>query len=44
MNKIRDIDMSVTERNENCLYYMLPFGKENMNNSLINGKVQRSFI
>ena len=33
MNKIRDIDSSLTNQNEIFLFYTLPFGKENINNS-----------
>ena len=33
MNKIRDIDSSLTNQNEISLFYTLPFRKENMNNS-----------
>ena len=33
MNKIRDIDISVIDQNENSLYNTLLFGKENMNDS-----------
>ena len=33
MNKIRDIDSSPIDQNENSLCYTLPFGKENMNDS-----------
>ena len=33
MNKIRDIDSSLTNQNEISLFYTLPFGKENMNDS-----------
>ena len=31
MNKIRGIDSSLVDQNENSLCYTLPFGKENMN-------------
>ena len=31
MNKIRDIDSSLIDQNENSLCYTLLFGKENMN-------------
>ena len=33
MNKIRDIDSSHNDQNENSLFYTLLFGKENMNDS-----------
>ena len=33
MNKIRDIDSSLIDQNENSLCYTLLFGKENMNDS-----------
>ena len=33
MNKIRDIDSSLINQNENSLCYTLLFGKENMNDS-----------
>ena len=33
MNKIRDIDSSLIDQNENSLSYKLLFGKENMNDS-----------
>ena len=33
MNKIRDIDSSLIDQNENSLCYMLLFGKENMSDS-----------
>ena len=33
MNKIRDIDSSLIDQNENSLCYTLLFGKENMNGS-----------
>ena len=33
MNKIRDIDSSLIDQNENSLCYKLLFGKENMNDS-----------
>ena len=33
MNKIRDIDSSLIDQNENSLCYTLRFGKENMNDS-----------
>ena len=33
MNKIRDIDSSLTNQNEISLFYTLLFGKENMNDS-----------
>ena len=33
MNKIRDIDSSLIDQNENCLCYTLLFGKENINES-----------
>ena len=33
MNKICDIDISLTNQNEIFLFYTLPFGKENMNDN-----------
>ena len=33
MNKIRDIDSSLIDQNDNSLCYTLLFGKENMNDS-----------
>ena len=33
MNKIRDIDSSPIDQNENSLCYTLPIGKENINDS-----------
>ena len=33
MNKIRNIDSSLTNQNEISLFYTLLFGKENMNDS-----------
>ena len=33
MKKIRDIDSSLIDQNENSLCYTLLFGKENMNDS-----------
>ena len=33
LNKIRDIDSSLTDQNENSLCYALLFGKENTNDS-----------
>ena len=33
MNKIRNIDSSLTNQNGISLFYTLPFGKENMNDS-----------
>ena len=33
MNKIRDTDSLLIDQNENSLCYILPFGKENMNDS-----------
>ena len=33
MNKIRNIDISLTNQNEISLFYTLLFGKENMNDS-----------
>ena len=33
INKINDIDSSLTKQNEISLFYTLLFGKENLNNS-----------
>ena len=33
MNKIRDMDSSLIDQNENSLCYTLLFGKQNMNDS-----------
>ena len=44
MNKIRDIDSSLIDQNENSLCYTLLFDKENMNDSdnahILNAKIE----
>ena len=47
MNKIRDIDSSLIDQNENSLCYTLLFGKENMNDDsesvhILNATIDRS--
>ena len=31
MEKIRDVEISVLDQNENCLYYTLRFGSDKLN-------------